>query len=231
MISLLGRLLDVVFPRYCSVCSRRLSVGEQVICINCNLHLDRTFFSKKPYDNIMTQRFYHLLPIERSAAIFYYHAGSKVCNIVHDIKYNDMPQSGIIMGHMAASEVQPDGFFDGIDLIIPMPLAKNRQKERGYNQSDMIAQGVSEVTHLPILTNLVSRDRYKKSQTHLTPVERLENVEGIFHLKHPEQISGKHILLIDDVCTTGATLVSLGKELAKAGHVKISILTLGFSHT
>lgn len=231
MISLLGRILDFLFPRQCAVCEQLLAVEEDCICASCNLHLERTLFSRNPYDNEMAKLFWKLLPVERCAALFYYQGGSAQSHIIYNLKYNDRPDIGIAMGKLAAAEFMADGFFNDIDWIIPLPLAKNRKRQRGYNQSDMIAQGVEDVTGIKTRTDVVGRKKYLESQTHLQTIERQENVKGVFILKKPEAIHGKHILIIDDICTTGASIVSLGEELCKAGDVKISILTLGFARS
>lgn len=195
------------------------------------MHLDRTFYSKKPYDNEMAQLFWKILPIERAAALFFYHSGDDQSRIILDIKYNDRPDVGLKMGSFAVKEMKEDNFFDDIDAVIPVPLARNRLRQRGYNQSEMIAKGICEETGIPLITNAVKRDAFMKSQTHLTPAERDENVKGIFHLQKPEQIRNKHILVVDDVCTSGATVRALGEELCKEEGVRISVFTLGFAHS
>ena len=131
------------------------------------------------------------------------------------------------MGRLLAKELQRADFFDGIDGIIPIPLTRKRYRQRGYNQSYEIAKGVSEVTGLPIYNDAVQRTNFKGSQTHRWRWDRIENVESAFKLTNAERIAGKHILLIDDVVTTGATMISCAKELSKAGNVKFSTLSLG----
>ena len=128
-----------------------------------------------------------------------------------------------------AKEIQGSGFFDGIDGIVPVPLAKGRQHQRGYNQSMEIAKGVSEITGLPILSKVVKRIYFKSSQTNLGRWARQENVEKVFELIDGSMIHGKHLLVIDDVVTTGATVIACSKELVKAGDVKVSVLSLGFA--
>ena len=131
--------------------------------------------------------------------------------------------------HLAAiyaNELKEHHFFDGIDCIIPLPLHWRRQLKRHYNQSHYIAQGIHDVTGLPIFKNVVKRVKNNPSQTHLNAQERIDNVKGIFHLKHPEKMEGKHLLLVDDVTTTGSTLASCAQELGKIPDVKISVLTL-----
>ena len=120
-------------------------------------------------------------------------------------------------------------FFEDIDALLPVPLSKDRLKQRGYNQSEELARGISETTHLPILTNVLRRNAFHQSQTKLDRWQRNENVKDVFSLINAEKISGKHILIIDDIITTGATITAVGEELLKAEGVKISICSLGYA--
>jgi ComF family protein len=128
-----------------------------------------------------------------------------------------------------AEEMKPAGFLDGIDILLPIPLSKKRYWQRGYNQSEMLARGMSEVTGLPVITKAVRRTNFRQSQTSLTRKERQENVEGTFVLRHPELLENKHVLLIDDICTTGATLLACSEAIRSVKGIHISILTLGLT--
>ena len=216
-ISFWHRLLDLISPRLCVVCGRRLSATEEVICNKCN------------YENEMAKLFWGQIPIERAAAFFYYESHSKTANVIYKLKYKSHPEIGPVMGRKVAVEFQRDHFFDGIDGIVPIPLTKKRFRQRGYNQSEEIAKGINEMTDIPIYTGIVKRTVFKGSQTRRRRWERQENVEYAFSLVDGEPIIGKHILLIDDVVTTGATIIACAKELVKAGNVKISVLSLGLT--
>lgn len=229
MISVWSRILDLLSPRACVVCGRRLSAGENTLCVKCNLHLPRTQYQKDPYDNEMARMFWGRISIQKCGAFFFFNAGSESSNIIYKLKYHNHPEIGIYMGEMAAKEFQETGFFEDVDMLIPVPLAKNRQRERGYNQSLLIASGIRNVTKLPVRTDVVRRISFKESQTHKDRWERNENVEKAFQLMKPEMVEGKHVVLIDDVATTGATLCACGQEILKAGDVKVSILTLSFA--
>ena len=159
----------------------------------------------------------------------YYEAQAETANILYELKYKDHPEIGEVMGCMLAKEIYSSGFFDGIDGIVPIPLAKKRQRQRGYNQSKEIAKGISEITGLPVFDKVVRRTTYEGSQTSKGRWERNENVEHVFELIEPDAIQGRHLLLIDDVVTTGATVIACAKELLKTPNVKISVLTLGFA--
>lgn len=228
-ISLWSRLLDLVSPRLCAVCGRRLTVTERTLCAVCNLHLPRTGFQHDPLRNVMAKLFWGRIPVERVAALFFYEAGSEVGSMVYDLKYHDHPEIGIDMGRIMGREFMGDGFFEGIDIIVPVPLAKKRQRQRGYNQSLMLAKGVSEVTAIPVFNKVLRRNKFEGSQTQKGRWERMENVENVFELTDAASLQGRHVLLIDDVVTTGATMVACARELLRVQGVTLSLLALGYA--
>jgi ComF family protein len=193
------------------------------------LQLPRTNYADNPYENDMARLFWGQLPVERCAALFFYQGGSGPSQILYELKYKNHPEIGEFFGRMIAEEWNDTGFFEGIDLIVPVPLAKERQRRRGYNQSLHIARGIGSVTRLPIVTNAVSREQFVESQTQKDRWQRNENVEGCFRLNDGSALKGRHVLLVDDVVTTGATICSCGREMLKAGDVRFSILTIGFA--
>ena len=223
------KLTDIISPRLCVVCGRRLSANEQVLCATCHLHLPLTHYEEHPLDNPMARLFWGQFPVERVAALFYYHPQSSISQLIYDMKYHSMPQLAESMGNIVAQRFAAAGFFDGIDVLVPMPITRRRQWQRGYNQSMELARGISSITHLPICPRAVRRVHFQQSQTTQHARERLENVANAFSLVDPEPIAGKHLLLIDDIVTTGATATACGRELAKAPGVRISILSLGFT--
>lgn len=223
------RIFDLVAPRTCCVCGRRLSAGESVICCSCHLHLPLTHFERDFHTNEMAQRFWGLIPLERAAALFYYEAQSDMARLIYDLKYHYRPELGEHLGRIAARQFAAAGFFQGVDAIIPTPLSRRRQWQRGYNQSMEIARGVSSVTQLPIDNKAVRRVSFHQSQTHLSRWQRQANIDSAFRLVDARRISNRHLLLIDDIVTTGSTLVALAQELQKAGNVRFSILSLGYT--
>ena len=226
------RLLDFIAPRLCVVCGKRLSPSEEYVCGTCLLHLPRTGFHNKPLDNIMAQMFWGQMPTERATALFFYKPDTDTSKIIMSLKYNNNPGIGVAMGRIMASEVSASGFFDGIDMIMSVPLAKQRLRQRGYNQSEMLAQGISEITGINIDKTTIIRTAFKESQTRLHRRERMENVSTLFALNgNGENLSGKHILLVDDVATTGATLIACASAMKDITNVKFSVITLGFTHS
>lgn len=228
-ISFWARLLDLISPRLCVVCGSRLAVTEETLCSKCYLHLPRTDFGHDLYENVMAKLFWGQMAIEKATALFYYEPHAETSQILYEMKYKNHPEIGVVMGRMMAKELMRSGLFEGIDAIVPVPLARKRERQRGYNQSLELAKGVSEVTGLPIANKVVRRTKFVGSQTQRGRWERNENVEDVFELVDSDSISGKHLLLIDDVVTTGATIIACAQEMRKASNVKFSVLALGYS--
>ena len=236
-LSILAKIIDLLFPRFCPICGNRLAGEEESICMACNLHLPRTDTWENPYENEMAKMFWHQIPIEKACALFYYKGHSFASNILYQLKYAHHPEIAFDMGRLLAQEGIRINFFHDIDGILPIPLAKNRQRERGYNQSEEIAKGVASITHLPIYTHIVRRTVFKESQTHKDRWQRLDNVSQVFELSSHPSLDGKHILIIDDVCTTGATILSCCQAIiagmrqaneATQG-IKFSVLSIGWA--
>ena len=223
------RILDFISPRLCVVCGHRLAPTERSLCSVCLFHLPRTDFHQKPLDNPMAQLFWGLAPIEKAAALFYYHPHSETAQLVYRLKYNNRPDIGEDMGRMMANELQATDFFSDIDVLLPVPLASKRLRQRGYNQSEQLAIGISDITHLPIVSKALRRKHFQQSQTTLNRWQRQENVTDTFQLKEEHLLQGKHVLLIDDICTTGATLIACANVLKTIEGIRISVLTLGFT--
>ena len=221
--------MDFISPRLCVVCGQRLAPTERSLCSVCLFHLPRTDFHQKPLDNPMAQLFWGLAPIEKAAALFYYHPHSETAQLVYRLKYNNRPDIGEDIGRVMANELQAANFFSDIDVLLPVPLASKRLRQRGYNQSEQLAKGISDITHLPIVTKALRRKHFQQSQTTLNRWQRQENVEDTFWLKDGSQLQDKHVLLIDDICTTGATLISCANTLKDIEGIRISVLTLGFT--
>lgn len=228
--SIIHHFTDMITPRPCAVCERRMATTECTICTRCNMRLPRTGHETDMTGNEMARMFWARMAVERAAAMWLYQPHSEVSAVIYRLKYGNRPEQGRQMGIAAARELKAAGFFDGIDLIVPVPLAKAKMLQRGYNQSEEIARGVAAVTGLPVVTKAVARIRETESQTSKTGVQRVENVEGAFRLMRPDMVAGRHVLIIDDVVTTGSTVCACGKELMKAGGVRLSVMALGFTH-
>jgi len=229
MLSLWTRILDLISPRSCAVCGNRLSITEHAVCTSCYLHLPRTTYQFTPYDNPMTQLFWGLSTVNRAAALLFYEPHGEAAQLVYDLKYADRPDIGEDMGRMMAEEMRMAGYFDGIDAVIPVPLSPKRKRQRGYNQSEMLARGISEVTGIPVLPKALRRKHFRQSQTTLMRHQRQENVADLFILGDTNGLEGKHVLLVDDVCTTGATLTACANTLQAVPSLCVSVLTLALT--
>lgn len=218
-------LVNLLFPHRCIMCKTELNTGEKCLCASCLMMLPRTDYHLVEHSNL-EKRFWTLFPIERAISFFHYDA-LKVRQLIWHGKYYTHPKVGKQLAMLYAEEVKADSdFFTSIDCIIPMPLHWRREFKRKYNQCHYIAKGVKAMTGIPIYEDVVKRVVNNISQTKVHGSERKDNVKGIFRLIKPNKISGKHILIVDDVLTTGATITSLAQELAKAENVRISVLTL-----
>ena len=216
-------IADLLMPRRCLQCGKRLSSQEKHLCLPCSMQLSFTEFHKKEHSPL-EKKFWGLFPVGKAVSMFFY-SGPRARQLIHAIKYKKNPKAGTYFAEIYADELKEYAFFDGIDGIIPMPIHWIRQLSRGYNQTHYIAQGIRNRTGLPIWKGVVKKRINNSTQTRLNKKERHENVKGIYQLIHPEIIANKHVLLIDDVTTTGSTLISCAQELAKAPNVTISILT------
>lgn len=224
------RFINLIAPKQCVVCGNRLAISEDVICSICNLHMPRTYFSKKPYENNMAKLFWGQIKIEKATALFFYEPHSEMSRIILSLKYLDHPETGELMGRMLAEEANRDNFFDGIDFIIPIPLTRKRQRKRGYNQSMEIARGINEITKIKIISNAVIRKTFKTSQTKMNRWQRQANVKDVFDIGKKFDLNNKHILIVDDVVTTGSTIIACAQKIAENyNNVKFSIMSLGFT--
>lgn len=217
--------LSLLFPRCCVVCGKVLVEGEKYLCMHCNLDMPRTHYDTRP-GNPSEQMFWGKVPVERAASYFFYNKSGNFRFILHQLKYRGRKELGEAMGRMMAGELLGSGFFKTVDCIIPVPLHKKKQQLRGYNQSEWIARGVAAVTGIPVMASAVVRKKHTETQTRKTRSERWENVTGIFVLLQPGLFVRKHILIIDDVLTTGATTVTCASVFNGVEGIRISVLTL-----
>ena len=225
MMRWINDLKELLFPRYCKVCRRRLMHSEQHLCINCLLDLPRTHYERDP-NNLLMQHLMEWPEVIRATAYFNYYKEGKYSSLIHHLKYYDHPEVGTYLGRLAATELKAGEFFDGIDLIVPVPLSKKKQRQRGYNQCDYIARGISEITGIAMCTDSIERSVNTDTQTAKGRIERWKNTEGIFRITNAEVLKDKHILLLDDVATTGATLHACISTLLTVPGVRISVFAL-----
>lgn len=224
----LRSLFGLLFPRRCPVCGGALAEGEALMCRVCDAELPRTGFHRW-LGNTAEQMFWGKFEVGHVSCLYYYRKKSPYAQLVHLLKYGGRKDLGLILGRRMAEEVAESGFFVGIDLIIPVPLHEAKHRSRGYNQSELLAIGVQQVTGIPVDTSAVVRTKHTETQTRKSRGERWENVDGIFRVEHPERYAGKHLLLVDDVLTTGATTTACADAFAAVPGVRFSVLTLAMA--
>lgn len=215
----------LLFPKNCEACGRVLTRSEEVLCFDCLFELPRTHFCRE-LDNPVRQLFDGRMRVEKATALFSFQKGSKFRKLLHSLKYNHKPEIGVLLGKELGAEMLSSGNFSDIDYIIPVPLHPNREKKRGYNQSERIAAGISAVTGIPVLVGMLVRNDDTKTQTKMNKEERWQNVSGKFSLTDADRLKGCHVLLVDDVLTTGATTEACGSVLLMVDGLKLSIAVL-----
>jgi ComF family protein len=218
-------LTELLFPRLCVVCGDKLIEQENWICLHCLHHIPRTNFHLEP-DNRVSQLFYGRVEIEYATSFFYFSKGSKYQSLLHNLKYKGMKELGEEIGKHFGIDLMQSPQFSSVDVICPVPLHPQKEKKRGYNQSWWIASGIARQMQKELSDDNLKRLTATETQTRKNRFERWQNVEGIFELFHPEKFSGKHILLVDDVVTTGSTLEACAQAILSKTNAKVSIATL-----
>lgn len=216
---------NLLFPDLCIVCGENLLRNEQHICLNCLHSIPKTNFHLLS-DNPIEKRFWGKVPIHGGTAFFFFQKGSPFQKLLHSLKYKGNKEIGEILGKYAAADIVDCAYFETVDVIIPVPLHPKKYKKRGYNQSEWIAKGLSLILGKPYDTTSLNRVRESTTQTKKSVFERYENTDGVFGLLDKNTLSGKHVLLVDDVLTTGSTLEACIQALLKCEDVKVSIFTL-----
>jgi ComF family protein len=202
--------------------------NENLICTECYVVIPRTNYHLED-ENPVARLFWGRCMIDKAAAFSFYNKGSRIRSLIHNLKYKGIKEIGYELGRIYGLSLKSSGFTANIDLIIPVPLHPSKKRIRGFNQSDSISSGIADATGLPVDASSLARTVVSATQTKRSRYERWTNVEGIFHVTDPEIIRGRHILLVDDVITTGSTIESCAYELLKVEGVKVSVVALAFA--
>lgn len=221
-----GDFIQLLFPRVCASCEKKLVSGEEFLCVECLYSLPRTFYLNRP-KNPLEEFFAGRILFERVASFAYFSKEGMLQKIVHELKYERNPALGEFLGKLIYRENGTSVFFNHIDCIVPVPLHRRRIKKRGYNQSYHISNGLGQLSGIPVVAGNLVRIVNNPSQTTLGRTQRWTNVENIFSVNDPDQFRGKHILLVDDIFTTGSTIESCARQLLKCEDVRLSVLALG----
>jgi ComF family protein len=217
--------LQVVFPHVCDGCGSDLLNIESRLCLRCFASLPETNFEEHS-GNPVEKMFWGRMPIVNGTAQYYFTKESLMQQLMHRFKYKGNKELGLQLGRMMGTALKLSNRFSKVDALIPLPLFPSKEKRRGFNQATVLCEGMAEILNLPVLLHVITRPQHTETQTKKGRIERWRNIEGKFQLKESGSIQDKHLLLVDDVVTTGATLEACGNELLLAENVKLSIATL-----
>lgn len=221
----LDGLLRLFYPKWCWVCQNDLLPGETDVCLACQHQLPSTHFYRQP-NNAVALRLRGRVPITAAASVYFFSKSSALQSLLHGLKYRNQPNLGVWLGRCMAHEATQTNWFDGVDVLVPVPLSKSKQRSRGYNQSACLAEGISQVLQIPMCTTVLLRHRNTATQTKKSRSERQRNVAGAFSVQNPQVLENKQVVLIDDVFTTGATLEACLETLHTIPGIQLRVLTL-----
>ena len=221
-------LLDTAhlfYPHICTGCGSDVLAEDNLLCAKCFVDLPVTNYAAYK-NNPIEKIFWGRIPLAAAHGEFYFAKGSLIQHLVHQLKYKGNREIGFYLGELMARSLIDSKRFNNIDGLIPLPLFPDKERKRGYNQAAIICNGMSEVMKVPVFNNILIRQRFTETQTKKHRAERWENVDGSFALKNEQVLKGKHLLLVDDVVTTGATFEASGNTLLKIEGVQLSIAAL-----
>jgi ComF family protein len=228
LIDLWDDFISLLFPRLCYGCGNHLLRNEELICTECYVVIPRTNYHEES-DNPVEQLFWGRCMIVRGAAFSFYNKGSRIRSLIHNLKYKGIKEIGYELGRIYGLTLKSSAFLKDIDLIVPVPLHHSKMKSRGFNQSEIICMGIEAATGIIANSGIVRRIVISATQTKRSRYDRWTNVEGIFDIPDPEKVKNKHILLVDDVITTGSTIESCANELLRIEGVRVTVLALAFA--
>ncbi len=225
---LLVDFVSLLYPKYCFACNKGLVKGEETICTQCMIELPRTNYHFEP-ENALFKRLNGRIPLSFALAFFLFRKGGKVQHLLHTLKYSNHPEIGETLGEVYGEELQQANYGEKFNIIVPVPLHASRKRKRGYNQSEEFAKGLSKSLRIPFSGDALERTVRTETQTRKTKLKRWQNVSEVFQLKDQEQILNKHVLLVDDVITTGATIEACAQVLLESGCSTISIASIAYA--
>lgn len=224
----LSNFLHLFYPHNCEGCGTDILFDKQFLCAKCVHDLPKTvFFAHQT--NPIEKLFYGRLNLHAAGSLYYFTKDALVQHLLVQLKYKGNKECGYFLGRMMGHSLLESNRFTDIDLLLPLPLHAKKEHIRGYNQATLLCEGIQEVLQKPIVTDAVSRIRFTETQTQQNRVSRWQNMEGIFAVTQPDLLTNKHILLVDDVITTGATLEACGAAILEIEGVLLSIASAAYT--
>jgi len=220
--------VHLFFPHNCEGCGTDTLENDTLLCASCALKLPETGFITEPA-NPVEKIFYGRINLEAAGAAFYFNKDSLLQHLIKELKYHGNKDAGFYLGKLLGHRLMQTERFNDIDAIVPLPLNPRKEKKRGYNQAAVIAEGMVSLWQKPVLKNSVERRVFTETQTHKDRIARWQTMEGVFAVKDKNSLANKHILLIDDIVTTGATLEACGEKILEIPDAKLSIVTVAYT--
>jgi ComF family protein len=224
----LSNLVHLFYPHICTGCASDLIDEDNLLCIKCINTLPHTNYAQHA-NNQVEKIFWGRIPLTAAHSQFYFAKSSMMQELMHQLKYKNNQAIGIYLGEIMGNSLVDSNRFNTIDGLVPLPMFPDKQHKRGYNQAAVICKGMSAAMNIPVINNNVCRQYATATQTRKSRIERWENVAESFVIKNPAALKGKHLLLVDDVLTTGATLEAAGNTILQCDDVKLSIATIAFA--
>ena len=226
--TLINDFLSLIYPRHCEACANSLFKHETFICNHCRLNLPKSNYHKNT-ENELSRTFAGRVPLQNSLCFYLFEKNGKVQKLLHAIKYQNQKELALFVGNLYAKDLEKEETIYDFDVIVPVPLHYKKLKARGFNQSEWFAKGLAGGLKKPLDVSSFERTQETSTQTKKKKYQRWENVEGIFSLKNKQAFINKHILLVDDVITTGATIEAAWMALKDVEGITLSVASIAFA--